>query len=227
MKLLKEFKDIHKNEDIYVLASGKSVDFIDNSFFNNKTVIGVNQAYKKVECKYLVRKECKLIKDIIDNNNSSTIHFISRGDCGCRNNRNVQTLKKYHYDTKENIIVYSHNSNNHNVPSKLPDDDELIVSYSTITTAIHLAAYMGATNIILIGHDCGSINGECNFKGYHNNETYKIAWKNGKEDYIKWLKKIESQTIKLRSLIKNKYGCNIYSLNPFINFGLEGNIYEK
>ena len=226
MRELIEFKNIHKGEDIYILASGKSVDFIDDTFFNNKIVIGVNQAYKKVECKYLLRKEVNMIKEIIDNNVKS-IHFISCGNCGNNNNTNVKYIKNISYDKKDNIVLYPHIVNKISIPQNLPDKDILITSYSTITTAIHLAAYMGASNIILIGHDCGSINNECNFTGYHTDKTYKIAWKNGKQDYVKWLKNIESHTIKLRSLIKDKYGCNIYSLNPFINFGLEGNIYKK
>ena len=42
-------------------------------------------------------------------------------------------------------------------------DNKLIVSGSTITTAIHLAAHMGAKYIILLGHDCGTLDGENNF----------------------------------------------------------------
>ena len=48
MKLITELKDKHKGEDIYVIASGKSIDFIDDSFFDGKILIGVNQAYKKI-----------------------------------------------------------------------------------------------------------------------------------------------------------------------------------
>ena len=33
MKQLTDFKNIHLGEDIYVYASGKSCDYIDNSFF--------------------------------------------------------------------------------------------------------------------------------------------------------------------------------------------------
>jgi hypothetical protein len=62
MKELIEFKNLHKGEDIYVIASGKSVDFIDNSFFENKITIGINQVYKKIKTKYLLRKEYNLIK---------------------------------------------------------------------------------------------------------------------------------------------------------------------
>jgi hypothetical protein len=224
MRDLLEFKNIHKGEDIYVLASGKSVDFIDNTFFNNKIVIGVNQVYKKVECKYLLRKEQKYIKEIIDNNGKS-IHFISFGDYGGNNTNNIKYIKQISYDKKDNIVLYPHIVNKHSIPQNLPDNDILVTSYSTITTAIHLAAYMGASNIILIGHDCGSINNECNFEGYH--KTIAYLWAERKQPYVEWLKDIESHTIKLRGLIKNKYDCNIYSLNPFINFGLEGNIYTK
>jgi len=90
------------------------------------------------------------------------------------------------------------------MPNILPKPNKLVVSYSTITTGIHLAAYMGAKNIILIGHDCGTIDGECNFKDYHTAQTYKIVWRNGKQDYVNWLSKIENQTIKLKSLLKER-----------------------
>ena len=48
MKHLKQFKNIHVGKDIYVIASGKSVDYIDETFFNNKITIGMNQVFKKI-----------------------------------------------------------------------------------------------------------------------------------------------------------------------------------
>ena len=83
---------------------------------------------------------------------------------------------------------------------------------------------MGAKNIILVGHDCGSINNECNFNNYYNKIT--MVQKN-QDEYKDWLKEIESDTIKLKKLLKEKYNSNILSLNPFINFNLEGNKYSK
>ena len=237
MKLLKEFKDIHKDSDIYILASGKSIDFIDNSYFKNKIVIGINQAYKKIPCQYLVRKESFYAKTILEENSDSVV-FISRGDCGNIDNisltKTTNCLKNIlkNIDNK-NIVVYNHNQNEHskypsvNIIKDLHDNDSLYVSYSTITTGIHLAVYMGAKNIILIGHDCGTLNGECNFANYHNKETFShVGWKNEK-DYINWLLKIENTTIQLKKILKTVYDCNVYSLNPFINFNLEGNIYKK
>ena len=127
-----------------------------------------------------------------------------------------------------NVVVFEHDENqwHKNIDLVLPSaDHKLVVSYSTITTAIHLAAYMGAKNILIVGHDCGTLDGECNFEGYHTDATYKIAWPSGKSGYKNWLPKIEGDTIRLKKLLYAKYGCCVYSINPFINFGLEGHKY--
>lgn len=231
MKELNEFENKHINEDIYVLGSGKSVDFIDESFFSNKIIIGINQVYKKVKCNYLLRKENKLLKEVIEKN-PNTIHFVSKGECGDNNVKNLIDVNN-NFANNNNIIVFNHSAHyksNWGPERHIIKDNELLVSSSTITSAMHLAAYMGAKNIILVGHDAGLINGECNFKGYHTEETYKIArpWsKNGKADYINWLTNIENDTILLKKILKEKYKCNILSINPFINFNLEGNEYSK
>lgn len=221
-----KFKDIHKGQDIYILASGKSVDFLPKSFLHNKLVIGINQSYKFYPTQYLVRKECAHIEKVLQEC-PDAIHFISKGNCGSLNHANIHTLVKHNfYGKKQSIVVYNHLQNIHRVQS-LPPDDHLIVSHSTITTGIHLAAYMGASNIILIGHDCGTIDHEPNFDGYHTNDTYKICHRNGKEDYIAWLSQIEQDTLNLKRLIQQKYKANIVSINPFINLWREGHTLQR
>jgi hypothetical protein len=164
----------------------------------------------------------KVIKDCPD-----TTHFISKGDSGGSNSKNISFLAKNNFfNHKSNIVIYNHLKNEHKL-TKLPPNEHLVVSYSTITTAIHLAAYMGAKNIILIGHDCGIIDGEPNFKGYHNDSTYKISWKQGKKDYINWLSNIEQHTITLKQLLAKQYNANVVSMNPFINLWLEGHTLKR
>ena len=46
-------------------------------------------------------------------------------------------------------------------------------------------------------------------------------------DADKFMGELEVQTQAVRAFLKQKYDCNIHSLNPFLNFGLEGHIYEK
>ena len=109
-----------------------------------------------------------------------------------------------------------------NILQKL-NEDELLVSFSTITSGIYLAAYMGAKNIILVGHDCGTIDGQSNFKNYHSKES---RLQKSTDSYNVWLRKIEKDTIILKQFLKDKYKCNIYSLNPFVSFRLEGHIFK-
>jgi len=223
MTELVEYKNKYKGQDIYVIASGKSLDFIEPDFFENKITIGINQVYKKINTTYLVRKELKLSKEVIDNNQDKII-FISKGDCGGNNTKNLDLQKK---NNNKNICIFNHDKNIVEI-NNLPDDEKIVVSYSTITSGIHLAAYMGAKNIILVGHDCGKIDGESYFKDYHNEKSLSIAWgKKGINGYNGFLGKIENHTITLKKLLKEKYNCNVYSLNPFINFNLEGHKFEN
>ena len=48
---------------------------------------------------------------------------------------------------------------------------------------------------------------------------------NSKQEYINWLKKIEKDTIILKNFLIEK-NCNVYSLNPFVSFRLEGNVFK-
>lgn len=216
---MENFRNIYLNKDIYIIASGKSIDFIDKSFFNGKITIGINQSYKYLEPTYLVRKEHEFIDMILKETSDNVIHFISKGNCG----GHIKFIDKK-YENIKNIVIFDHDNNHHGLNILPNNDNKLVVSFSTITTGIHLAAFMGAKNIILVGHDCGSLNNESNFTNYH---TKKTMLQENINEYQLWLKEIEEHTIKLKQLLKEKYNCNILSLNPFINFNLEGNKYTK
>jgi len=219
MKNITELKNKHVDEDIYILASGKSVDFYNDDFFDNKIIIGVNQVYKKVWCDYFVRKEVKFIKQSLDTN---SIVIVSEYDSGNLNSGNdkLNTNKIEH----ENLYYFEHLDNKHTqIDTSVFGTDKIVVSFSTITSAIHIAAYMGAKNIILIGHDCGTINGDMTFNGYYTNIN-DTPWQNW-DQYKSWLKVIESQTILVKKEIKKTYNANVVSMIPFVSLNLENNLY--
>ena len=86
-----------------------------------------------------------------------------------------------------------------------------------------MAAYMGAKNIIICGHDCGIIDGQSTIDGYYK----EIAPAQGNEDgYKRWLGMIENHTTFVCEHLQIEYNCNIHSLNPFINLNLEGHKYQ-
>jgi hypothetical protein len=80
---------------------------------------------------------------------------------------------------------------------------------------------MGAANIILVGHDCGSIDGKVNFDGYPDNLMKSESF------YRDFLSRIERQTLMVRDRLVEVYGCRVCSLNPWVNLGLEDHKYER
>ena len=222
-KNITELKDKYLNEDIYIIASGGSMNYIDPSFFDGKITIGINQAYKKFDCTYLVRKEVKFIKPSLD---TGAIVIVSEFDSGNLNSgdHKLNTNKVSH----KNLYYFEHLDNEHtqvDVNIIHPDSNKIVVSFSTVTSAMHLAAYMGAFNIIICGHDAGLVDGKMNFDGYFS-DIKDTPWQNW-EQYRNWLKVIEGQTIAVKNKLIDVYDINIVSLNPFINFGLEGHKYER
>ena len=219
MKNIAPLKNIHKDEDIYIIASGASIDYIDDSFFDNKILIGVNQIYKRLDCDYIVRKEVKFLKESLD---SGAKVIVSEYDSGNLNSgeSKLNTNKLIH----DNLYYFEHLDNLHDrVDTSVIGTDKIVVSFSTMTSAIHIAAYMGAKNIILVGHDCGSINGKMTCDGYYKS-IKDTPWQNW-DQYRNWLKIIESQSVIVKNKIKEIYGTNTVSINPFVSLNLENNIF--
>jgi hypothetical protein len=223
---LNDFKDIHSGKDIYVIASGKSLDYLNTDFFDNKITIGVNQVFKKLQCTHYLRKEHALIDETLSATHPESFIFVCNSNLGAH-----EKLNKMRYSSPNRIIPFNHYDfcalDTNEIKATMFDksDDKLVITYSTITSAIHLAHYMGAKNIILVGHDCCNLNNESNFMNYHTTETRAIAWGRGPDAiilYNNWLTKIEHMTIHIKKILQNNYNVNVLSLNPFINFNLEG-----
>ena len=221
LKSIDLLKDVHYDEDVYIIASGASMDYIAPSFFDGKITMGINQVYKKYDCTYLVRKEVKFIQPSLD---SGSIVIVSEYDSGNLDSgeHKLNTNKINHH----RLYYFNHLDNQHDkVDTSVIGGDKIVVSFSTITSAMHLAAYMGAANIIICGHDAGLLDGKMNFHEYFT-DIKDTPWQNWGQ-YRNWLKVIEGQTLAVKNKLIEVYGVNIVSLNPFINFGLEGHKYER
>jgi len=213
-----KLKDIHKDKDIWVLAAGASMSYVNPTFFENKITVGVNRICKNFKCDYVVAKDGRGFKEILSAIDYNTELILSKHESG-NLHQNLNSVEYDHY-------IFEHPAKpgeapNLNCISK--DSDKIVVSYSTITSAIHIAAYMGAKNIIICGHDCGTIDGEAVVEGYYQDIK---PHQGSMFAYTQWLSKIESHTVAVSNQIEKVYECNICSLNPFINFNLEGHTYN-
>ena len=209
------FKNIHKNKDVYVLGSGASLNFVDPKFFHKKITVCVNEVGEVYlpTTKYVVTKyHPEAIKFAQQMPNVNVV--VSRGSLGGPHYAALPALK--------NLYTFDHNINRDASTSVVADwpleDGSLYVSWSSITSAMHFGAYLGAKNIIMVAHDCG----ELDDKSWVNGYVYDTWDKTKVEEAKERNKQFEIQSIAVKGKLKELYGCNVYSLNPFINYNLEG-----
>jgi len=211
---LKVLQNVYKGCDIYVLGSGKSMDFYDPEFFKHRVTIGINLVALRFSTQYTVAKDfsAEHLEQIA---NAGSLPILSRGKYGHESDRQT-------FDTFHPYFLFPHKQNTHVVIDwNVLGTDDIVVSFSTITSAVHIAAYMGAANIILCGVDSGAIDGETNFTNYAG-----AGPKSNDENYRNFLAACKQQTIDLRTELKRVYNCNVYSLSPFVNPSFEGHTYE-
>jgi len=65
MGSLNSYENLFEGQNIYVIASGKSLDYLPTSFFEGKITIGANQVFKKFVPTYLLRKEYEMLPEIM------------------------------------------------------------------------------------------------------------------------------------------------------------------
>ena len=215
-KSIQVLKNKHPQSDIYVIGSGPSLDFIDQSFYHNKIVICVNHTINHIDRAsplYIIAKEPG--QEMQDNAKSKNANIIM---CKRHSGLPKSPLNKIFHPDRTFIFLPKQGALKNIRPN------ELERSSSTLVSGIHLAAHMGAKNVILIGHDCGTLDGRIHVVGYNK----KTAVTKGNA-YMKWMRhaKVEKKTMNAKELIKTVYGANLYSLNPFINFGLENHKYKR
>ena len=205
---------------MYVLGSGATLNFIDPKFFSKKITVCVNEVGETYlpTTKYVVTKyhpeAIKFAQQMPDTN-----VVVSRGSLGGPHYAALPALK--------NLYTFNHNTNRDAATSVVTDwpleDGSLYVSWSSITSAMHLGAYLGAKNIIMVAHDCGELNDKSWVDGYVYDTWDKTKVEEAKERN----KQFEIQSIAVKGKLKELYGCNVYSLNPFINYNLEGVKYRS
>jgi uncharacterized Rossmann fold enzyme len=222
IKNVEQLKDLHKDQDIWVLGSGSSLNYIDKSFFDNKITVAINEV---IDCylptsTYMVTKYHQVANQIASKYKNTKV-IVSHKQYGNVNNKSGMNETKF-----DNLYIFYHNHNQANstpIKKLIPmADDHLIASWSSITSGIHLAAHMGAKNIILAGHDGGAIDNKNWVDGYSHNDKPE----NQQEATANRNIEFQKATIELKEILKEIYGCNIHSLNPFISLRLEGHTFS-
>jgi hypothetical protein len=204
MRDLASFKDIHAGETIWVIGSGGTLEFIDPSFFDDKICISANFVGKVFGlANYFTFSHYHA--DSLEMADSSRFVFTPRREHGGRD--------EWSGALPSNIVLFDTSSGEPGTKFDpyIRDNpgENIVIGSSSIHGAMHLAAYMGAKAIVLVGVDCGRLNDTDRISDYPAGDT---PW-NIYNDHL----------VMMKRWIKSNYGCQVYSLNPFVNLSLEGN----
>jgi hypothetical protein len=207
-----EYRDVLAGEDVYVLGSGPSLNHIPASFFAGKHIVTANHGAMSVvdpwDVDFMVTKYHAHAYEYAEQFPDMPI-VVTRYNTGNYNDPRLED------DDRLIIVEHPHNTCGDWTAEQWPADGEFIATWSTITTAMHWAAHIGAANIIMAGHDCGYLDADGRVGGYGSDHDHE------------WWPGFDAQSRVVKEELSRRYGCSIVSINPFINMNLEGHSWRS
>jgi hypothetical protein len=205
---------------VYVVGSGASLSYVDPRFFDNKIIVATNLAAHGL---MLTAEKTYVHSHYHENISFQRLHhpgwvFVTpEGDRGFAGSPDPRL---------DDVVYYRHHATGAEFDvNDMWLDDGLIVGSSSIHGSIHLAAWMGAANIILVGADCGLIDGATNYALYVDERGNTQSGDLIHNDTLLWLGRWERHLRSVKRKLVREYGVRIYSLNPFVNLNLEGHTF--
>jgi hypothetical protein len=209
---LADLKDTRKGETAWVIGSGPSLNFIDPEFFDDKLCVVPNFVGQTLQLKnYYFYSNYHSDAEKVMNETQVIAGVVLAKD----------TLSQASWggDVPDNLAFseatsYAPPGSSWDPYKMPPPEEQLVYGSSGIHGTIHLAAHLGAKDIILVGVDAGVIDGAEQVFGYPT-AAQRFSFR-------VW----NDHTIILKRWLGEQYGVRVYSLNPFINLNLEGHTFE-
>ena len=208
MANLADLENLHPGETIWVLGSGPSLNFIEPEFFDDKICVTTNHVGVGYPLKSFYSYSNYHNQDLAGVFGQGLIVAVMLA-------RDTLTQQAWPGEVPDNVALSEANS--YSPPGSTwdpyrmpPPEGQIVYGSSSIHGATHLAAHLGAKNIILVGHDAGSIDKSQNVASYPSaTQAYSFrVW--------------NEHSVVLKRWLGEKHGVRVHSLNPFINLNLEG-----
>lgn len=207
--LLEELHNRHEGDTIWVLGSGPSLNFLKPEFFHDKVTISTNFSARMLghdpdySFSHYHKNAINLLSD------SGIVVTIEKDTVS---GEGWQGKKPAHLVLAPTQYNHPPGSAWNPMDSHRPFAGTIAYGSSSLHGSMHLAAIMGARFIMLVGADCGQLDGEDRVEGYPDGDK---LWN---------LYNQHHQAMK--NYLHHDYGVEVYSLNPFINLNLEGHKFE-
>ena len=206
-----DFEGRHQGETIWVLGSGKTLDFVDRSFFDGKTVVATNHSWRgKAEHAYVCSNHWGV--DAPGWKVITETEEVPEGD------RSPDPRPEG--DQVLVVPCIRQKYGEFRPGTDWPERGRFVVGPTSLHLSMHWAVWLGAAHVVLVGADCGVIDGDNNRAGYHgpvNGPDGALHAHHGL-----WERTLNEMAAKIRT-----FGVSVHSLNPWVTFGLEGHRWEQ
>ena len=195
---------------VWVVASDASLDYFPAGFFEGRAVITINVPH--VPSRWCVTKNDggdELLQSRIDAH-PRTQYVTARHRYGNTSLPATQVT---------NAIIFDHDDNRvqaFNPKHDIPDDPaKLLVSYSTLGSALHLAARMGARTCFVVGASGGTFGSKVYVGDYSQHAGTDIVVRTS------------AQTQGICDELQRRYGTEFVTVLPWANLRLGGVTFES
>ena len=212
---LDDVKHLYAGETAWVIGSGGTLNHLRPDFFRGKLVVSTNLGP--------VRFGIERPQFVFTHYHGCAAEAVDVASVVVTLAGDTLTHQPWQGDVPDNLILIPQDSYvgpsdrwNPNT-SHRPRPDSLAYGSSSIHGAMHLAAWVGAAHIVMVGADCGILDGETNLTGYvgFDDDAHRA----------RILSLYERDHKRMKQYLVDTYGVTVYSLNPFINLNLEGHTF--
>jgi hypothetical protein len=212
---LSDLKDCRKGETAWVLGSGGTLNHLDPAFFADKLTVSTNLGPARFGVTHS--------DFIFSHYHDQAAQALDFADVVVTLAKDTLTHQPWLGDVPDRLVLIPQDT--YVGPSDVwdpnsthrPRPDSLVYGSSSLHGAMHLAAHVGAAHIVMVGADCGILDGQVNLAGY---ETLGYP-----EQPERLLALYERDHKRMKRWLVDTYGVSVYSLNPFVNLNLEGHTF--
>lgn len=216
MTAWQDYRGIHAGETIWVVAAGMTATYVPTAFFDDKTVVAVNWAGQTLG---------------LSSFHTVTNHWDDAAvTAAAYPHLPVITSDREQMPPDWMTGTVLDHSNVVKVPTvdqpyaeyrtdrHWPGGDVFTIGPTSAHLAINWAAFLGAAHLVLVGLDCGQLDGDHHVAGYAGNLNGAPMHLH----YALWESTLRDIAGRLRA-----DGVSVHSLNPFVTLALEGHTFTQ
>ena len=206
-----ELEGLHDGETLWVLGSGPSLNYIDGAFFDDKVTVSTNFSARAlgIHPHYA-----------FSHYHHNAESLLADSSCVVTIERDTTTQSLWQDEQPHHLVLAPTQYDKppgsawNPITSHKPGLDQIAYGSSSLHGAMHLAAHLGASYIMLVGADCGQIDGADRVKDYQVQGGHTLWQLYDRHHQL------------MKQYLEQEYPVKVHSLNPFINLNLEGHTFK-